>query len=113
MFGKAEIFTILAVSLVIAFSISLLDSWNAFLYALLAVFVVIMINVLAKKIAGYYLESDVEISLWHVNRSGFKPNQKFKKPLADFKNNRNRRCVFAFYPKIFKFLKRPYLAYSF
>lgn len=82
MFGKEEIFTILAVSLVLAFSISLLESWNTFLYILLAVFIVIMVNVVAKKIAGYYLESDVEISLWHVNRSGFKPTQKFKKPLA-------------------------------
>ncbi len=75
-----EISAIIITCLVIGFSITILNfSLNNFLYALIAIFFVIMINVLAKKIAGYYLESDVELKLWEVSRYGFKPNKRFQK----------------------------------
>ena len=80
MFNKKEIATILAISIIIAFSISLVESWNLFLYSLLAVFLVILINILAKKISSYYFDSDVEIRFWEIERYGFKPKRVLKKP---------------------------------
>jgi hypothetical protein len=80
MFNKKEIATILAISIIIAFSISLIESWNLFLYSLLAVFSVILINILAKKVSSYYFDSDVEIRIWEIERYGFKPKRVLKKP---------------------------------
>lgn len=81
MFNKKEILLILIVSIVLAFLISLIETWNAFLYSLLAVLAVILINVLAKKISSYYLEAEVEVKLWEIERYGFGPGQYFKKPV--------------------------------
>ena len=81
MFNKKEILLILVISIILAFSISLIETWNLFLYSFLAVLVVILINVFAKKIAGYYLDSDVEVKLWEIERYGLKPENTFKKPL--------------------------------
>lgn len=80
MFGKKEILLVLVISIILAFSISLVETWNLFLYAFLAVLLVILINIIAKKISGYYLETDVEVKLWEVERYGFKPGRTFKKP---------------------------------
>jgi|SRR5271157_291513 len=81
MFKKGEIISILIATIIIAFSISLfLNGIVAFLWTLLAVFIVILINVVTKKIAGFYFESDVEIKMWEINYFGFKKHQHFKKP---------------------------------
>jgi Zn-dependent protease len=80
MINKKEILMIVVVSIILAFLISLMETWNLFLYSLLAVFFVIIINVFAKKITSYYLDSEVEIGIWETSRYGFKPSQTFKKP---------------------------------
>ena len=80
MFSKKEILTVLVVTVVLAFSISLVETWGIFLYTLLAVFLVLLINIFGKKVVSYYLDSDVEIKIWEVERYGFKPEQTFKKP---------------------------------
>ena len=41
----------------------------------------ILVNVLAKKVFGYYLESDVEVKLWEIRYFGFKKHQHFRKPV--------------------------------
>ena len=81
MLNKKEIFLILAVAVVLAFAASLIRTFQIFLYALLAVFAVIMINVTAKKILSFYLDSEIEIKLWEIVRYGFKPKNYFKKPI--------------------------------
>lgn len=80
MFNKKEIASILVASVFLAFAITLLKTVNLFLWTLLSVFIVIMINVFAKKIAAFYYESDVEIKLWEFKRYGFTSNQKTKIP---------------------------------
>ena len=80
MLSKKEILLILIISVILAFSISLIETWNIFLYSLLAVFLAIIINVFAKKIMAYYLDSEVEIKLWEIERYGFKPGNTFKRP---------------------------------
>ena len=80
MFTKKEILIILVVSVILAFSISLVETWNLFLYSLLAVFLVILINIFGKKVVSYYLDSEVEVKIWEVERYGFRPGQNFRKP---------------------------------
>lgn len=80
MLNKKEIVSILAISIILGFVISLITSINEFLYALLAIFLVILINVFAKKIAGYYLESEIEIKIWEIEKYGWTAGQHFRKP---------------------------------
>jgi len=78
--GK-ELAIIIAVSIVLAFTISLLRSLDLFLYTLLAVFIVIMINYLAKKVSAFFLDSEIEVGLWEVKRYWYKTHQRFKKAI--------------------------------
>ncbi len=80
MFNKKEIAYILIASVFLAFAITLIETWNLFLYALVSVFIVIIINSFAKKIAAYFFESEVEIKLWEFQRYGFRKSQKTKTP---------------------------------
>lgn len=80
MINRKEILVILVVSIILAFSISIVETWNIFLSALLAVFLVILINIFAKKVAAYYLDSEAEIKLWEIERYGFKPTRYFRRP---------------------------------
>jgi len=81
MLGKKEIGTFILVVIVLAATISFLRTTNAFLDILLAVFLILLLNVIAKKIAAYYLESEIEIKPWQMERYGFKKHQYFKKPI--------------------------------
>ncbi len=80
MFNRKEISIVIILSAVIAFAMNLAKTWEIFLFSFLAVFLVMLINASAKKIASYYLESEVEIKMWEIERYGFKPGQGFKKP---------------------------------
>ena len=80
MLNKKEIFIILIVTLILAFAISLVETIEIFLYTLLTIFIIIIINVVAKKIMAFYLESEIEINLWEIKQYGFGPSQHFKKP---------------------------------
>lgn len=80
MFNLKEISFILIIVLIITLALGLFKSFNGFLYTLLAVFFVFLINILAKKIASFYLDSEIEIKLWEIKRYGFKPSSSFKKP---------------------------------
>lgn len=78
MFNKKEALWMVIVSIFISFAITLIKDWNVFGYTLLSVFIVILINSLAKKITSYFLESEIEIRLWEFKRYGFKTNHKWK-----------------------------------
>lgn len=67
LFTKRELISISLASIIIAFSANLfLHGALSFLWALVAIFVVIMINILAKKTAGFYLETDTETKFWET-----------------------------------------------
>ncbi len=91
MINKNEIFTILLITLILGFTISLVESPQIFLYALISIFIIITANVLAKKIASYYLDSEIEIKLWEIKRIGLLhfldifPTSK-SHPLREFKH---------------------------
>lgn len=90
MLTKKEIASILVITIILAFSITLIQSMDFFLTTLLFVFLIIMINILAKKITGYYFEAEVETKIWEMERYGFwgafargfmHPSKKFKQAL--------------------------------
>ena len=76
--GK-EIGTLILTTLVLALTISFLKT-SVLLGILLAVFLLLVLNIAAKKIAAFYLESEIEIKPWYMERYGFKTHQYFKKP---------------------------------
>jgi len=81
MFKGKELATIIITCIILAFAVTLVESMKIFLYALLSLFLVILINIIVKKITAYNLDSEVEVKFWEVNRYGFKPAHSFKKPV--------------------------------
>lgn len=80
MFNKKEIGSILIGSVFLAFAITLVKTWDLFLYTLIAVFVAVLINTFAKKIAAFYFDSEIEVRLWEFRRYGYTHTQKTKIP---------------------------------
>jgi hypothetical protein len=80
MLNKKEIPVILIAVIVMGIAISLLAGWAAILYSTLAVLAIVLINTSAKKLVGYYLETEVEVRFWEIYQYGFKANRHFKKP---------------------------------
>lgn len=70
MLNKKEIFSILTIAIILAFTISLIKSLEIFLYAFLMIFLVIIINIFAKKITSHYFDSEIEIKIWEIHRWG-------------------------------------------
>lgn len=69
-------------TLVLSLSISFNNEGLNLLYpALLSFFIIIVANITAKKMAGYFLETEVDINLWAWFQFGFKKYSHFKKPL--------------------------------
>lgn len=99
MLNKKELIAILVIGLILAFTISLIRSFEIFLYTLMVVFLVILINVFAKKVSAFYFDSDIEVKIWEVERYGFKPAWKFKRPFP----------AGAFFPIIFTALSLGYV----
>jgi Zn-dependent protease len=98
MFNKKEIIVILVATIIIAFSANFLfGGWTAFLWTLLAVFFVILINVFAKKISSFYLDSETEIKFWELESIGIRKRRHLKKPLI----------IGAFMPLISKIILLP------
>lgn len=85
MLTKQEITSILIITIILAFSITLIQSMNFFLNTLLFVFLIIIINITAKKIAGYYFEAEVETKIWEMQRYGFLGILRGKHPSGKFK----------------------------
>ncbi len=79
MLTSNEAKVIIVSTIVLGAVISLFHGINTFLYTLLAVFIVLIINILAKKITAFYLEADIEMKFWNIERWGFKPSQRFKR----------------------------------
>lgn len=79
MLNNKELTSIILITLILAITISLIESLEIFLYTLLIIFAIILINTISKKIASYYLDSKIEIKSWSLKRYGFRPEASFKK----------------------------------
>ena len=81
MFKLKEIAHIIIAIILFAFVINFLSDFNTFLIALLIAFIILAVNILAKKITAYYLETEIEQKIWHFQRWGFFERSHFKKPI--------------------------------
>ncbi len=72
MFGKKEAIVFILVSVVLAASISFPKIASVFPKVFLAVLVILLLNIAAKKIAAFYLESEIEIKIWQMDRYGWR-----------------------------------------
>lgn len=81
MFAKKEIMQLIVVVLVLGFSLSFTSLQKTFLYALLMVLAVVIVNLVAKKISSFYLENEMEIRIWEMETFGFKPHHHANKPI--------------------------------
>lgn len=79
MLNMKEIATIIVASLFLALLLTFSDGLKTFFFTLAIVLLVILINVVAKKVAGFYMESDVDVEFWKLDRYGFKP-EKTRRP---------------------------------
>lgn len=75
-----EIAPIVIATIILTLALSFFRGIETFLFVLLFVFLVIFINILFKKIASFYLDSEIEIELWKMERFGFRPGQHLKVP---------------------------------
>ena len=80
MINQKEIGAIVLISLIIAASMSIFKI-GVFLGILISMLIVIVINSIAKKIAAFYLESEIEIKPWQIQRYGLNKRGKTKTPL--------------------------------
>lgn len=80
MLNKKELGTLVVITIVLTVTMSFLKNISILLDILLAVFLVLIFNTAAKKIAAFYLDSEIEIKPWQINRYGFKKTQYFKRP---------------------------------
>ena len=64
MLNKNEILAIGVITLILAFTISLLKSMEIFLYTLLTVFLIIAINLIAKKVVSFHFVTEIEVKIW-------------------------------------------------
>jgi len=80
MLNSNEARTTLAAILVLTITISFLKSLEFLAYTLASIFFIFLINILAKKMMSFYLESEIEMRFWTIERYGFKPKKYFKKP---------------------------------
>jgi len=80
MINKKEAIIIPLVILLLSLLLSLLKSWDIFLKILLSITILIIANILAKKLLAHYLDSEIEVKLWKIQRFGFQADQHFKKP---------------------------------
>ena len=80
MFSEKEILLISGIAVVLALALSFLKGLEAFAYSLVFIFFILMINLVAKKISSFYLDSKIDIRLWDVKRFGFHPSARFKNP---------------------------------
>lgn len=83
MFTKKEIIIILVATVILAFSANFLSGGLIpFLWTLLAVFVVLLVNILAKKISSFYFEAETEVKFWEWEAIGIRKRRHFKRPFA-------------------------------
>jgi hypothetical protein len=81
MFTKRELVWILIMIIVLGFIIgfSIKDSFSPFVFIIAAL--IILTNILAKKLAANFYSVDIENSVWFMERWGFYERSHFKKPV--------------------------------
>ncbi len=80
MMNGKEIGALVVVSLITAFSVTLIKDISLFWIVLLGVFILLAVNILVKKFVAYLHEAEIEIKIWEIRRYGFKAHSHWQKP---------------------------------
>ncbi len=89
MLNKKEIIITLAITILLAFVVSMMETLESFRYALISVLLILGLNISAKKIASNYFDAEIEIKLWEIKKYGLlgvssggyiHPSKEFKRP---------------------------------
>lgn len=86
--GLNEFYRVGIVAIIISLSLSLFVRFedvfgfiSILVIAFLSVFFAILVNVLAKKVLSFYLDSEIEMRIWEIQRYGFWKRAYLRKPL--------------------------------
>jgi len=101
MLNKKEIIIISLIVIILTFIINMLETLSSFLYIFISIIIIFSLNIFAKKITSNYFDSEIEIKLWEIQRYGFKPHKKFKRPFP----------AGAFFPILFAFFTFGYVKF--
>ncbi len=77
---KKEILVILVATLILALTVSL-ENTKLFYPALLSFLIIISVNIIAKKMVGFNLETSVKTKFWEFYQFGFRKDMHFKSPI--------------------------------
>jgi len=80
MFTKKEIVWIIIASLILGFIIEFTSELTLSIYGFLIAPIIILINIISKKISSNYFNIKIEHKIWKFQRFGFYERSKFKKP---------------------------------
>jgi len=81
MFTRKEIVYILVTTIILGFAFEVQEfSLKSFFYISLLILIIIALNLFAKKIAGFYLDAEIEAKPWEVKRYWWTAGAHFKKP---------------------------------
>jgi len=82
MLTKKELGSTILAIIILGFVVSLSnENFNkVILSSLFSIALIFFINILFKKIAAFYLDTEIELQLWEGERYGITPGAKFKKP---------------------------------
>ena len=78
-YGK-EIAVVILATIILAITVAYKDS-TIFYAAALSFLIIFTVNIITKKIVGYYFEIDVKTKFWTWQQYGFRTDWKFKKPI--------------------------------
>ena len=80
---KKDISIIILATVILGLALSFTDkNWKATIIATFTIFLILMINILAKKIFAYNVETDVTLNFWSTYWYGFTQKSHFQKPIA-------------------------------
>jgi len=80
---KKDTIIIILASVILGLALSYADkNWKITLTAFVTIFLVILINTLAKKLFAYQLETDVNLNFWSMYWYGYSAKSHYKKPMA-------------------------------
>jgi Zn-dependent protease len=81
MFTKKEIINIVIISFILGFSLSLVTNLETFTSMFISSLLVILINMVTKKIVAERYDTKIEHHIWEIQKYGFRPLYKFAKPI--------------------------------
>ena len=80
MLNAKEVLSIVVATVILAAAFSFRKGLEAFPVLLLSIFLIVFISILAKKIASFYMDSEIEVELWKLDSFGLPPPRNFRRP---------------------------------